>query len=143
MFLKLKMSRSRYTIHSTLLEINIWKEKLLISIFIEASSQDQMISTLSDIKSNYGDEWDWYRQHKAIKNKQGDIKYYNKCIRKRMKIEKTLKLLNIRLSKLQNVLLSTNSYKLFVINCIDIHPDVLFVIKTWMLIMFDQKLMYF
>ena len=95
------------------------------------------------MKSNYYDEWSDYIRYRAKYYYKRDERYYNECVRDRMKIEKTLRLLNIRLNKLQNVLLSTNSYKLFVINCIDIHPDVLTIMKTIMINMYDQNISYY
>lgn len=50
-----------------------------------------------------------------------------------MKLDKQLRLLTIRLNKLQKVLLGTNSYKLFVVNCIDgLDIDILNNIKNLM-----------
>lgn len=129
------MSRSRFTIHSTLQEMDECHDRIREARKIEERAYDQFTDTLIDMTYKYHDGWDNFRQSKARHYRKGDEQYYHQCARKRMKLDKQLRLLTIRLNKLQNVLLGTNSYKLFLINCIDgLDIDIINNIKILMII---------
>lgn len=97
------MSRSRYTIHQTLIDIDNCKNKIDIAKKEEERSCDRVYEDKFDIDVGYNDDWDGFRASKASHFLESDIKWYQNDIRKRMKLEKELRLLNLRLTKLQNI----------------------------------------
>lgn len=56
---------------------------------------------INEYENEGGDGWDEFRYSKAKYFLKDDIEYYQRKIRKRMKLEKELRLLNRRLNKLQ------------------------------------------
>jgi hypothetical protein len=98
------MSRSRYTIHQTLIEIDNCNNKIILAKIIEERACDLFYEdkyTIDEYENEGGDGWDQFRYYKAKSFLKSDIKYYQRKIRERMKLEKELRLLNKRLNKLQ------------------------------------------
>lgn len=136
--------RSRYTIDSVSEEIDECIGHILLARKKEGSAYDQFTDTIYEMKEKDNDAWSVYIKTRANYRYKKDEKYYHKCVRKRMKLEKQNRLLNIRLKKLKNTLLSTNSHKLFVINHINVVDiDVLNIIKILMFTLLKEHPSYY
>lgn len=94
-------NRSRFTIHQTLNDINHLKYYILKAYDTEERARDQVDDDLYDMSDR--DNWGDFTRHKARRNFQYDHIYYQQCVSKRMKLEKEMILLNVRLNKLYNV----------------------------------------
>lgn len=98
------MSRSRYTIYQTLIDINNCNDKIIEAMEIEERSHGFVLENtylIREYENEGGDGWDHFRYSKAKYYLDSDIKSYQSNIRKRMKLEKELRLLNLRLNKLK------------------------------------------
>ena len=96
------MSRSRYTIYQTLIDIEACLKKITSTKEIEKSSRDQLHDSIYTANRISNDPWDQWESDKARNYIDEDTKWYQSCIRKRMKIEKELRLLELRLIRLQS-----------------------------------------
>jgi hypothetical protein len=140
------MSRSRYTINSILEEINECRGHIYLAMKKEDSAYDQFTGTIYEMRHGHVDnaEWDFFIQNRAKSRYKNDEKYYHECARKRMKLKKQYRLLTIRLNKLQNVLFTTNSYKLLVMNHVDgLDIDILKTIKILIFALLDANTSYY
>ena len=100
------MTRSRYTIYQTLIDIDSCNSKIICAKIIEERACDLFYEDkilIDEYENEGGDGWDEFRYSKAKFYLQSDTECYQRDIRKRMKLEKELRLLNLRLKKLQNI----------------------------------------
>ena len=100
------MSRSRYTIYQTLFDINNCNDKIISAKIIEERSRDLVYEDkyiIDEYENEGGDGWDEFRYSKAKSFLKSDIECYQLNIRKCMKLEKELRLLNLRFNKLHNI----------------------------------------
>jgi len=101
------MSRLTFKINQILIEINQYTQLLNLARINEEKACDMFYDDKYHIDI-YEDEdacvdgWDEFRYSKAKSFIKSDLKYYQRCISKRMKIEKELRLLLVRLNKLQS-----------------------------------------
>ena len=96
------MTRSRFTIYQTLIDIEVCKENILKLEEIEDRALYQSLDSRcwrEDIEDD--DPWVRWQGHKNSSYAKDDIIYYNSCIRKRMKEQKTLRLLEEQLHRLE------------------------------------------
>lgn len=94
-------NRSRFTIHQTLNDINHLKSHISKAYDTEERARDQVDDDLYDMSDR--DDWGDFTRHKAMRYFKDDHVYYQQCVSKRMKLEKEMILLYVRLNKLYNV----------------------------------------
>ena len=98
------MARSQYTVYQTLASMRILVEEIASAKRYEECARDQLHDSIDTSKQISIDPWDQWRSDKASRHIDSDTRWYQSCIRKRMKLEKELRRLESRLelAKLQS-----------------------------------------